>query len=317
MHLPLITTFEHAAALAERTQDRFYLAAFKLQSWVSELSIQAIAEYAEKAEPAERPMQTGQAWRAFQPVFGKVRDESFHHVINCINRFAFCENPLSFTLLGGMAPVFIEHELTGDYLGPNVLNPSPDLMRRSVQRLCDWLDAVIHLNTHRLWFLEPACFDPDPEKRRLAAREISQPYIAQMADSAMFLPYTQPGPAHRQSKPACASPVAPDAPRRLPERPWPFPKLDEYLITLWPLVKLHNWTYVDFWKLLSDADVPLAGSPCQTHRGLATYCFHTLGLRKCGHGRPICNLSLPGYAVAQRFLHPKPSKPALGHGPWS
>jgi len=81
MHLPILKTHDDALALAQSADDYFYLAAYKLQVWISELQIEALAQYAEKPNPADRQMQTGQAWRAFQPVFGHVRDQSFDRVI--------------------------------------------------------------------------------------------------------------------------------------------------------------------------------------------------------------------------------------------
>ena len=37
----------------------------------------------------------------------------------------------------------------------------------------------------------------------------------------------------------------------------------------WPLLKLHNWTYADFWNVLRDAGLQSHASPCKNHRQLA------------------------------------------------
>jgi len=320
MHLPLINNSEEAIALAEQTHDDFYLAAFRLQVWLSELSIQAVAEYADKPKPEDRAMQTGQAWRTFFSALGGVSDENLYQVIQCLTRFSECDNPLSQLLLRALAPIYLEHDFSGDFLGPKApdLSQRPRqlalLMLRSVQRACDWLDAAIHLQTHGLWFKEPACFDPDPETRRLAARELSQPYVAQMGDPSLTRSYLQSPETAQRIR------VTPESQTSRPsrsERPWPFPKFDEAVIVLWPLLKLHNWTYADFWNVLRDAGLQSHASPCKNHRQLAAYCCGALGLRKTGHGQTARNAKPAGYAFAKRLLRPPHRSSAIGQAPWS
>jgi hypothetical protein len=54
------------------------------------------------------------------------------------------------------------------------------------------------------------------------------------------------------------------------------------IISIWPLVKLNNWTYRD---LLAVTRIILAaphGYPLEREQELATYCQNVLGLRKSG-----------------------------------
>src|SRR5439155_21190471 len=37
-----------------------------------------------------------------------------------------------------------------------------------------------------------------------------------------------------------------------PQRPWPHPELDEAIISLWPLVRRHHWTFSDLLTVLKD-----------------------------------------------------------------
>lgn len=56
------------------------------------------------------------------------------------------------------------------------------MARRSVERWCDWIDALVHYQTHASYHLQPAKYDPDPQKRELAALGINQRNYANMDD---------------------------------------------------------------------------------------------------------------------------------------
>src|SRR6266446_2480445 len=60
--IPLLQTFEAAAALAEQEHDDVYVYAFVIRAWIGELFLQAVAAYADNKDARDRPMQTGQAW---------------------------------------------------------------------------------------------------------------------------------------------------------------------------------------------------------------------------------------------------------------
>ena len=307
MRIPLFRTSLDATALAEQDQDLFYLAAFGLQNWINGLLNLAMEKYARIPDPANRSMQIGQAWRELRLVLRHVPDEGFADVMNCLVRYAQGENDVSTQLLVGLVMVYREHEFTGDFVGPEGLDPALDrtaaglLLRRSVQRVCDWLDSKVHLGTHMLWYSYPACFDPDPEKRRRAQDEVVERETAEMDEAAVVLPYIAARGGARQQ-----SPLPSAGPRRavnVAERPWPFPKLDESVITLWPLLKLHNWTYADLWNVLNQGGIPLAETPCPNHRLLAEYSYRSLGLRKeTGEGKTTRNGLPPGHPLALRLL---------------
>jgi hypothetical protein len=306
MNLPMIKSQEEALRLASEHGDSFYVSAFALQHWLSQLSIRAVTDYSTVTDPYYRPMQTGQAWAAFLALF-PVTDDECSPLISTLMRFSECENPLSHLLLSALAPIYLEHGFYGDYLGPKAPNYSDDpasfgrLARESIQRLCDWLDAVVHFQTHALWHKVPACFDPDPEKSRLAAERLSQPYIAQMDDPALVRPYL-PTPA------ASAADSA-------PERPWPFPRLDECIIALWPMVKLHHWSFAALHKVLSQAGAQPGAPPLKDSRALQTYCAASLGLhtpaQKANGADP------PGYSLSLYLCQPRRSSPPIGQAPWS
>ena len=96
-----------------------------------------------------------------------------------------------------------------------------------------------------------------------------------------------------------------------PQRPWPHPDLDEAIISLWPLVKRHNWTYADLLSVLHDIVQDTDAYPCQSERNLAMYCYHTLRLRKTGHGKTSREDRPAGYVVALRLFPPAPPRPVF------
>src|SRR5438093_5346888 len=115
--LPFMASVDDAIKLTETEQDNFYFSAFMFQCWLAELFNEAIAQFAEKPDPAARSFQSGQAWHRFQKHCGKATDSEFPHVFGSLMRFAqyddfFCRN-----VFDASVPLSIEHELTGDYLG--------------------------------------------------------------------------------------------------------------------------------------------------------------------------------------------------------
>jgi hypothetical protein len=319
--LPLFRSAADALALVEHHGDLFYLAADQLQVWISDLLTEAMDQFTRNPDPAARSMQTGQAWRAFQRGLGTVDDEDFGQLMQYLARYALHENSVCAQLRVGVIMALREHDLTGEFIGPqDILAPSSSpkairLLRRSAQRMCDWLDAMVHSGTHRLWFICPSLFDSDPEKRRRASDLLLDREAATMDEAAAVRPYFHPQTASPRYSPPPQPSIPPAAPLD-DERPWPFPILDEALITLWPLVKLHDWTFADLWNVLHRGGVPLAPTPAPDPRRLAKYCLQNLGLRKSTHGQPSPNQNPPpGHAVAESLLsHFHRPRTRLGRG---
>jgi hypothetical protein len=114
----------------------------------------------------------------------------------------------SSSLPHALVPLTIEHRTTGDYFGPQTplttQNSQLDtalstLCRRTIIRWCDWLDAEIHLRTHRRWHESPACFDPDPETRHLAALGKAMTPLISLSSSIVW-PSTRLGVAARAAR---------------------------------------------------------------------------------------------------------------------
>ena len=302
--LPLLTTMDAALALASQEGDNFYPVALTLQRWLAWLQLEAVAEYAEKKGARGRVLQTGQAWRAFRQITHDLPLPCLLNVLTGMLRLADCDQPVSRTLWASLRPLQIEHELYGDYLGPQTPSSLPEaeagpLALRTVERWCDWIDADIHLHTHALWHHAPIAFDPDAEKRSLASLGLAQRHFALHADSvktqwhilhALLSEQFKNSPKWRMVGQAMASDT---------ERPWPYAEADKVLISLWPLLKRHNWTYRDLLNVVRQAVRNGQAYPFRSEQELATFCVNTLGLRKTGSGKTARDGRPAGYAVAQ------------------
>jgi hypothetical protein len=314
--LPFMKTIADAQALCERERDPFYLHAFMFEAWFGIHVLEAAAEYAEKKCARDRRMQTGQAWRGFLALFGHVSDGDFHHVLSHLFRFAEYDDVQAKTLRRAMIPLAFEHEFFSDYSGPDkmgiIKHPAEavKLARRCVERWCDWLDSVVHFRTHTSWHLHPESFDPDPEKRELAALGVNQRHFASMSEFNKNWWQWYHGEAAKRFNGSPKWTTLGKAMAAENEKIWNYPKLDLALITCWPLLKKFNWTYRD---LLEVAKLILPHHhryPLQSEPELATYCLNVLGLRKAGtKGRSAADGKPAGWEVALKLCRP-PAEPS-------
>jgi hypothetical protein len=186
------------------------------------------------------------------------------------------------------------------------------LLRRSVERLCDWIDAEIHLGTHRYWHNAPACFDPDPDKRELAVLgDTQRQFISQTASTQALWHHVHNELAHYLG----ASPKWPAVGRAMASaqpRPWPYREVDTTAISLWPLLKRHNWTYRDLMNVVRSVVSRSNAYPCQREQDFTVHCRTVLGLRKTTRGKSTKTGRPLGYDIALRLFPPQPPQPQ----PW-
>jgi hypothetical protein len=373
--LPFMPTEEDALALAKEHNDLFYIIAFMLQCWISGLLHRAATEYAEKKNPKDRSLQTGEAWRTFLEIFHNtlapanpssdlrpppseaatsacqnLSVSDSRYLLFCCCRFANDDSsflrrallPLSIEYYSSDSPIsaFQNSSVsaspkntptsdprlpTSDPTSEASISASPkhaprftlptarssDLLRR----WCDWLDSLIHLQTHRRWHLSPACFDPDPEKRFLAALGDAQRNIAKLSPRAQtgwlwdFMTAAQQfqnSPKWTAVGKAMASAPSPTG-KGLGEgfsssRLWQYSDVDTLVIALWPLVTKHNWTYKDLLHVIRSALKRPNAYPCDCDRNFATHCIYVLGLRKPGKSRSAKNGKPKGWELAKKLI---------------
>ena len=315
--LPLMKSIDDAVALCEKERDNFYLTAFVIQGWLGQLIVQAAAEYAEKKDAKDRVMQSGQAWRVFLDLFGKFTDKEFPHIYSSLLRFASYEDePLARILVKANVPLSLEHDCYGDYAGPKTLDVARRpkegvaMARRTVERWCDWIDAAVHFQTHEHWHLAPLCFDPDPDKRELSTLGGIQRHWAYQSEGSKAWWQWHHSEAAERFKDSPKWPALGHAMASSADRAWPYPRVDVLAISLWPLLKHHNWTYCDLLSVvraLSAANRPRTNVtmqpfnscnhlsyPLQSEQEFAAYCTNVLGLRKSGRGKTAKRARPPG-----------------------
>jgi hypothetical protein len=300
-----------AKALCEEKQDPFYLWAFMLGVWLGGVVMEAAAEYAEKKNAKERAMQKGQAWLGFQDVFGHAKDEEFPHIWECLLRFAEYDNVRAQMLRHALVPLSYEHDCYGDYIGPKTMDVAKRpaeglrLMRRSLQRWCDWLDARSHFDTHASWHLASVMFDPDSEKRELAALGVGQRAFASLSDFSKKWWEWHHGETSVRFQDSPKWPTLGLAMAERKERTWNQPGLDSLVIAIWPLLKLHNWTYRELRSVVRMILPAPHRYPLESDQDFSSYCPNVLGLRKSGaKGRSRRSEHPRGWEVAVKLCQP-------------
>jgi hypothetical protein len=176
------------------------------------------------------------------------------------------------------------------------------------------VDAVVHLQTHALWHLAPECFAPGRDRRDWAALGIHRWFAGQLSDPRKMKfsarHFAAASLTNGEGVLECFTPAGVWQPKRT----WPHPELDEAVISLWPLLQRHNWTFGDLLNVLRDVLPRSDVYPCESERNLATYCAFTLRLRKFGHGKTAQGSRPTGYELALRLCQPPPPPaPRLKH----
>ncbi len=309
-------TFAEARAISEKLQDGFYLSAFMLQAWIGKLLLEAASQYAEKKDPRDRSLQSGQSLLGFNEIFPRPPDSDLPHILSDLLRFAEHDDPMAALLSSALVPLSLEHDSTGDYIGPKTKDAArrpkdgAALVLRSIARWCDWLDAGIHLQTHAFWHFAPACFDPDPDKRELALLGTIQRHVGDQSESARAHWQWHFGDAAERFKDSPKWPTLGKAMSSQSDRLWPYRNVDTIIISLWPLVKKHNWTYHDLLhtaREIRSASSGVSAStvsvyPLDTEQSLATYCTNVLGLSKKMKGTSAKPGKPPGHNIALRLF---------------
>ena len=303
-------SLQDAEALCQRERDPFYVDAFMFECWLGDVTMSAAEEYAGKKCARNRKMQSGQAWRAFMEIFGHAKDSDFPHLLGHLFRFAEYDDTQAHTLCRAIIPLSFEHERFSDYFGPKTMElvqrpaEAVKLARRSVERWCDWIDALVHFQTQAGWHCQPVKFDPDPEKRELAALGINQRNYANLNDFEKNWWQWHHGEAAERFKHSPKWAALGKAMADEHERIWNYPDLDVAIITNWPLLKKHNWTYRDMLEIVKQLLPPPYRYPLESEPELATYCQNVLGLRKSGpKGRSSHDGKPPGWEVALKMCH--------------
>ena len=308
-------------ALASAEDDHFSFDALMIHAWLSQLLDEAIEVYVSRKNSKFLGMQGGQAQRGFLRIFGHTQDDEFHQLAQSMHRFTTCEDPLAVILFRALDAVSAEHEAQGDFIGKRAIDGAARpveavrWMRESMDRWFEWVDAFVHVQTHAQWHLAPECFDADTAKREVAIQAMKKRRMEQFFSSRRAN-WQSPGVnTTRFYRELPLWQVLPQTKISEPQRPWPHPEMDEAIISLWPLVRRHHWTFADLLTVLQDLLPEPDAYPSQGERNMATYCLHSLRLRKTGHGKTAKTDRPNGYVVALRLVPPMPPRPVFHFGP--
>jgi hypothetical protein len=290
-----------------RDHENFSLDCMLIHAWLGQLLADAATRYASRNE--RPPMQAGHAQAGFLKIFGNPDEQELHRLLQSFYRFTQSDDPLAAILFRALQSLTLEHEAFGDFIGPR----APDLadrpqhtviwMRESLERWCEWIDAVIHLQTHSQWHLAPEYFDSHGAKQELA------PWVPRPVPSGRHGEIRRTNWNRFKDWPIWQ--LLPQAAISRPQRPWPHPELDEVVISIWPLVKRHNWTFADLINVLGDLLTSLDAYPLVAERNLAMYCMHVLRLRKTTQGKTAKDHRPVGYELALQICPPVPPPPVL------
>ncbi|HSU54671.1 MAG TPA: hypothetical protein VLT36_11485 [Candidatus Dormibacteraeota bacterium] len=300
--------------------ETFSYDALMIHAWLNSLLEEAREVYASRKNPRFFGLQTGQAQRGFLRIFGNPKDADLHRLIQNMYRFTTCSDPYAVILFRALDALALEHDNQGDFDG----HRGPDFsefskrpreavrwMRESMDRWLEWVDAFIHMQTHAQWHLAPECFETESLRHNAAALAASEHRLEQFRSARTTGWETSHSDTTRFFRELPLWQILPQATISKPQRPWPHPELDDAIITLWPLVKRHYWSYADLRNVLSDLQDCSDACICESDRNLAIYCLHTLRLRKIGHGKTARRERPIGYTVAIKLCPPVTPAPSL------
>jgi hypothetical protein len=304
-----------AVAVSEEKGDSFYLDAFMFQAWVGECICHVVQEYS-RTNPAERSLQSGQARRAFQHLFGNATENDQAYLYYHLLRLAAFEDSLASRISDALVLLYFEHDLEGAYFNPRIIPPvqlTPEAHRSNPKRLnllaaetfprlADWLDAILHLESHEMSHYAPQCFDPDPEKRQLATLGLKSQSLATASDQSKAA-YKSHLEALAELKDTPKWKAFEVGARTSAEGVWPFEEADTCIILLWPLLTKHGWSMGQLYNILRVRLSSPSDYPLNSLQDFITHCSTKLGLHSNQLTSPETALtSLPGYHVAQRII---------------
>jgi hypothetical protein len=293
-------------------------------TWLAGLVLHAVNQYIEHPQPVDRLLQAGEAWNCLEADFSTAgrqlqvrRRRTFRRgrfkctepdhlllpevdslrILTALYRLGRANDPFGRILLRTFAPLSIEQDCSGDYppmTMPDLsTNPAEAIsfVLRTLQRWCDWIEADLHLYAHSRSHAVPASL---PEGVELANWHLP-PQDDLLSAAMAHLGDQLPAEDLERMGTAAGKPQG---------TPWLFQEIDTLVISLWPLLKRHNWTYHDLLGVLRLLATSPNAYPCSDERDLASYCSSVLGLRQLAGSKSAPGSHPAGMTVALR-LFPK------------
>lgn len=293
-----------------------------IYAWLNDVQNGVNAQYID-AQQSRRRFQTGDAFRLFQVRFGPEPGPGWRAVAAELMRLScVAGNPLALALRPAVRRYRVELAWEGgspadDSRAGTVSFPEVGPALRSwVERLCDWLDSTQHAVSHLLWHETPERFHPDADMRELAVVGVGQRLFPQLeaSEQGLLQAYQVELAAKYKLRLKTWATIGKVAANPSP-REWAHPRVDLLVISLWPLVCRHHWTYADLLKVVRRHEpgyaVPRLArnhpqsfqAPLATEPIFASHINNVLGLRKGGQAGRSARGGLPkGWQVAERLF---------------
>lgn len=288
-HLPAFTSWEECQAYSKAKDDPFYLIAFMIEAWVGDVTQSTIKHYAEN-KSGKRHLQTGIAWESWRRVFGTVKPEEWPGVLTALLRFSNCDAPESDYIKHIMnvvaledhygEPVSISAYIATGTVQALTLDELFRKMRYLFQRMAEWLEAVIHWNTHLTAAIAPKVLQSSQEKRELYQLGLLQRNHANLGvNGKAWWQFRHGDMANRFSgKPELGLIGQAQANEK-----WGSlkrPQVDQLTIHWWPLLKRYHWTDRDMRLLIRQVVDRPDEYPLNEDKEFADYRQKALGLKK-------------------------------------
>lgn len=125
------------------------------QVWLMQLQKRTKQRYTASTGSPRPALQTGYGWRSFSTFFEPLSAIELVRLFENLLRFASDDEyaPARAFFLA-YAPLAFEHDMYGAYIGPGVWTrpagsqKAAQRVRSTLQRWCDWMEALVHVQVH-------------------------------------------------------------------------------------------------------------------------------------------------------------------------
>jgi hypothetical protein len=313
--LPIFGSQAEAEAYTNKTGDAYFELCYHLEGRLNRCA-SAVHDLYAHAAPNQRPkMQTGIVREIVCPAGWPKHPQTLMAFLLTCGRFRHEETCHAHTVNEAMTALDLEKKHAGT-LGnipfdlktfepctpADLANARCDLLR-----LCDWLESRFHYGTHCAWYRAPLSFSSDPDQSHLAHIGVAQRHLAEFSarDRKRWEGMHQRAAMEHHGDMKTWGTVG--KMQHDPEpRTWTHPVVDSLIISLWPLVARHNWTYADLLKVLEKFLPPNSGGgdpcyPVDSVESLKVHCRSICGLTKTGKGKTSAGLP-EGWQIAAQLL---------------
>lgn len=287
--LPAWKNMDECRAYCEEKGDNFYLTAFLFEVWSGIIITKIVEQYA-TIKSGRRHLQTGIGWEAWKAVFGHATPDDWPHILESFERFTRCDTPEG-EMIGKVCALMAMEDQYAEPVSVSSFSarvPSGEAtfasllecMQYYFQRMAEWMEALLHWDTHQMAAVAPITFGSTEAQRELANIGLMQ---------AGFAGLSEHGKEWWQFRhEALAKEFAGQRDWRLVGKAQSLekfgelrqPAVDELTVHWWPLLTRYHWTDRDMRRLLKRVVPHPDAYPLREDKEFADYRKKALGLLK-------------------------------------